>query len=75
MLGAATLLSEVPTLGGRGTWYGLVVPITVGSEVSGTLDYSRTWDGDGVGTISGLDVNADMSASDAGTDILGSFPS
>ena len=63
------LPSEVPKIGGRGTWDGLGEPITVGSEVAGTLTWSRNWVGDGGGTVSGLDVDAEMSATNSGTNV------
>ena len=70
-LSAATHPDEVPTLIGRRTWDGLGGPIAVGSEVYETLDLSRTWGGGGGGTVAGSAVDADISASEARTDVGG----
>ena len=52
-LSATTLTLEVPTLGGRGNWTRLGGPIAVVSEVSGMLDWSSSWGGDGGVNVSG----------------------
>ena len=41
-LSAAMFPLEVPTLGGRGTWYGVRGPIIIVSELVGSLAWSRT---------------------------------
>ena len=71
----ATLPSEVPTLGGRGDWAGVGAPITVDSEVAGTMAWGRTLVGDGGGTVAGSAVDAEISAARAGMDVGGAFPS
>ena len=53
----STLPSEVPGLGGRGKWARLGGPITASSKITGMMDCSRTWGGDGGGTVSRLDVD------------------
>ena len=73
-LSATTLPSEVPTLGVRGSWDGLGVIITVGSEVAGNLYWIRNWGGDGGGTYDGLDVDAEMSAAKAEMYVGGALP-
>ena len=72
-IGPDMLPSEVLIRGRRRDQPGVGGPITVGSEVSGTLAWSRTWGGDGGGTISGLSVDADMCTTKAGTDVGGAF--
>ena len=49
--------------------------ITVGSEVAGTLDWSRNWGGDGGGTNDGLDFDVEMSAAKSGMDFGGALSS
>ena len=73
LLSAATLPPEAPDLVGGGAWSVVGGPITVVSEVSGTMDWSRTFGGDGGVAISGSAVNAEISAAKAGTDVGGSF--
>ena len=68
-------LSVAPKLGGKGTWAGVGRSITVVSEVAGALAWSRTWGGDGGGTISGSAVDVEMSAAKAVADVGGAFPS
>ena len=70
-LSVATLPPEVSKLGGKGTWSGVGRSITVVSEVSGALDWSRTWGGDG----GGLAVDVEISAAKAVADVGGAFPS
>ena len=71
-LSVAALLKEVATLGGRGTWGGVRGGITAGTEVTSTLDGRRVSEGDGEGdgedTVAGLTVDAEMSATEDGTD-------
>ena len=71
----AMLPLEVLTLSGRVARDRVGGNITVGSKVSGYLDWSSTWFGDVEGTGDELDVDMDMSAADSGTDVGGAFPS
>ena len=42
-LSAAMIPSEVPTVGGRGTWSGVIGPIIIVSDLVGALDWSRNF--------------------------------
>ena len=70
---AVTLSTEVPTLGGREVWYGVGGPITFGYKVYGILAWSRTWGGDGGGTIVGSAVGAEISTDEDRKDFGGAF--
>ena len=74
-LSADMLPSKVPALGDRGAWVGVGGTINVAFKVTGTMDWSRIWGSDGGGTVSGSDVDEEMSAAKDETGVGGALPS
>ena len=79
LLSAVALPSEVVMLGGRGTYARVRCFSTIGpkapSETGDRRDSVGGVEGGRGVTMDGLEVDAEMSASKAGTDGRGAFPS
>ena len=75
LLREVLLLMKVATLGGRGIWAGVRRGITAGPKVPLTLCKRRGLEGDREGTVAGLEVDADIYATEARTKGGGAFPS
>ena len=69
----AAFLLEVATLGRRGTWYSVILGITIGPEVPSTLGERRGLKVDVEGTVAGSAVDAEMSTAKARMDGGGAF--